>query len=120
MPVIAHIEDEPLDHVALKCSLSQHYKLLYFNDLYKFIEVAPVCDLIITDLRLPQTYGYETIEEIRRYYPEHPLLVLTGMGGAYLTGDLIRNLIECGATNVVSKDLLGDPHLTRLIESLIK
>ena len=91
MAVIAHIEDNRADHVLLRAMLPKDYDLYHYPDLDSFFETARQFDLIITDLRLPKTYGFETIEHIRGFYPDTPILALTGMAGPYMTGGHHKN-----------------------------
>lgn len=46
-------------------------------------------DLIITDLLMPEKEGFETIAELRREFPELPVIAVSGGGvvdpGSYLT-----------------------------------
>ena len=66
-----------------------------------------------------KSYGYETVELIREYYPATPLLALTGMGGPYMTGDIIQTLMNKGADNVVSKDILCDSRMLAIVSELL-
>lgn len=118
MAVIAHIEDNLTDHALLREMLSEH-QIYYYTDLDAFFKERSAFDLIITDLRLPKSYGYETVELIREYYPATPLLALTGMGGPYMTGDIIQTLMNKGADNVVSKDILCDSRMLAIVSELL-
>jgi len=116
---IAHVEDCLDDHIILKKYLAPGFHIQHFTELEDLFRDGQEFDLIISDLRLKNTYEFETVQALRDHYPDTPILVLTGMGGSFMTGDLMKALIDNGANNVASKDLLNHSDLTLLIETLI-
>ena len=121
MAHIVYIEDDAADYAVLARTLSDtRHTLHHFYDIKDFAGNAPAAfSLIISDLRLPGSYGFETVERVRGLFPDVPLLVVTGMGGAYMTGDLIVGLMERGAHNVISKEILSDFHVLEIIDDLL-
>ena len=56
-------------------------------------------DLVILDLNLPDAYGAATVREMRNFYKNVPIVVLTGMG----TNITVNQAIKNGANEVVLK-----------------
>ena len=73
-------------------------------------------DLIITDLYMPNSDGFDSIQSIKEFlYEECPILVITG----HPTEENIRRAEELGATECIAKPLKADKLLAtvvRLIE----
>ena len=120
MLAIAHIEDCLVDSQILNEILRDKFEVFHFIDLKKFLKSQETFDLIIADLRLPDSYGFETVKAVKKAHKNTPIIILTGMGGAFLTGDLIQSLFTNGADNVVSKDLLADGHLLEILSKAIE
>lgn len=119
MRVIAHIEDVLGDHRLLLHLLNGEYEVIRFTCLFDFLEQHRSFDLVVADLSLPESYGLETIKKVRKRYPKTPILALTGVAGAFMTGDIVKSFIDAGANNVASKNIITDPYLLQLIEELI-
>lgn len=56
-------------------------------------------DLMLLDLNLPDGYGPQTVQEVRRFNKRVPIVVVTGMG-ANIT---VYEALKLGANNVVLK-----------------
>ena len=115
---VLHIEDCDADHELLKGTIGGHYHILRQRRIDDKYDAARF-DIIVSDLRLTTTYGIETVRAVRSAYPNKPLLILTGMAGAFMTGDLVMKLMDAGADNVASKDILSSSHLLKLIGDLV-
>lgn len=115
---ILHIEDDTGDHVLFKETMQDHYIVIHAADAYR--NTIGNFDCIVTDLSLDHSYGTETVRSVRDLYPGKPLLVLTGLAGAFLTGDVVVKLMNAGADNVASKDILGHAHLIAIIDRLFE
>jgi DNA-binding NtrC family response regulator len=64
-----------------------------------FGDVAQPLDAILLDLKLPDAYGLELIQEARRGCLTCPIIVMT----AYGTSDTVEAAIQAGALRVFSK-----------------
>ena len=69
------------------------------------------CDLVITDIFMPEKEGFETIMEIRQMSAEVKILAISG-GGQFDAKEMLPMSIELGANEAVEKpigikDLLG-------------
>ena len=65
------------------------------------------CDLVITDLCMPEKEGFEMIRELRRGHPELKIIVISGFGGSLLSA-----ATKLGADSALPKPLDG----VRLLE----
>ena len=74
-------------------------------------------DVVITDLGLSKTYGTETIKSIRAK-TKAPIVVLTGLGGAYLTGTMYKSFLDAGASEVFQKEAINDPYFVDQIKRI--
>ena len=70
-------------------------------------------DLVITDLWMPGTDGFQVIAEAKRRSPQTPVLAVTGgaVGGAS-SRDPARRATEAGADAVIEKPMLGEGMLS--------
>lgn len=76
-------------------------------------------DVILSDLRLVKTYGLETITELRKK-TDLPIIVLTGLGGPYLSATDMKAMLDAGAAEVWQKETINDPAFHVMIEEVIK
>ncbi|MEW6220181.1 MAG: response regulator [Thermodesulfobacteriota bacterium] len=60
---------------------------------------AEPCDLVITDLQMPEMDGMELLHALRQRHPGLPALALTGHGGVYT----YRQVIDAGAADFIEK-----------------
>jgi len=70
--------------------------------------------LVVTDLRMPKMDGFALLASIMEYYPEIPVIVMTG----YSNPELERITKEEGAAGYVSKPFQLDELITKIKESL--
>jgi DNA-binding NtrC family response regulator len=62
---------------------------------------ADPCELVITDIIMPDKEGIETIVELRRHDPQVPIIALSGAGtGGF---DYLRFAKKLGATHTLAK-----------------
>jgi CheY-like chemotaxis protein len=59
-------------------------------------------DLVVTDLVMPEREGLETIEILRRQWPQVRIIAVSG-GGRMNAGDLLRVAKLMGARQVLAK-----------------
>ncbi|MDD3764949.1 MAG: response regulator transcription factor [Nevskiales bacterium] len=57
-------------------------------------------DAVVTEINLPQISGLEALVQIKRHYPEVPVIVLSAM----VDGQHVRGAIRGGAAGFLSKD----------------
>ncbi len=79
--VIAVIDDEQINHTILRGLLSEFYKIDSYTSSKDFFEalVHKIPDLVLLDIVMPESDGYETIIEINKLLPEKtvPIVFLT-------------------------------------------
>ncbi len=68
-------------------------------------------DFVLLDLFLPDSFGLDTLKEIRRLFPSVPILVLTGVGSAEMGVSAIRE----GADDYLIKNQIRMEILPRII-----
>jgi PAS domain S-box-containing protein len=71
-----------------------------------------VFDLVLLDLKLPDSEGIKTFEEIRERRPEVPVIVLTGTSDE----ELAVKAVQLGAQDYLIKSEVDVSHLTRSIK----
>jgi len=59
------------------------------------------CDLLITDVKLPEMSGIELLTEVKRFIPSLPVLIVTGYGDVPMA---VRTM-KAGATDFIEKPL---------------
>ena len=63
---------------------------------------ADPCDLMITDMIMPEKTGVETIVELRRNYPDLKIIAISG-GGRAKNLDFLKVAEELGAVKILPK-----------------
>ena len=82
-PLILIIEDDDTIALSLKVFFeSREYSVMNASDGEDGLRIAlkEIPDTIILDLRLPDAYGIEVMQEIKKYYPEISVIIMTGFG----------------------------------------
>jgi DNA-binding response OmpR family regulator len=67
-------------------------------------------DIVILDLGLPTIKGESVCIEIKKKYPDLPVIILTGTGK---TNDLV-NMLNLGADDYISKPFIAEEFLARI------
>lgn len=81
------------------------------REAWAAIRAAPQqCDLVITDLRMPQMDGQELLQRLNQHHPEIPIAVITGHGDVDTTIGALRH----GAFDFLTKPF-GVADLQRLV-----
>ncbi len=75
-------------------------------------------DLIITDLWMPGTDGFQVIAEAKRQYPSTPVLAVTGGAMGTTPQNPARRASAAGADAVIEKPMLGEGMLS-MVNTLI-
>lgn len=68
------------------------------------IEANPSCDLLVTDLAMPEGEGIETIRLVRKQYPHVKILAISGVFGA----NMLRTAQFLGADATLGKPFSGE------------
>lgn len=77
---------------------------------------APLPDLVLTDLQMPEVDGLELVEAVRTQHPSIPVILMTAKG----SDDIAARALNQGAASFVPKKRLGTdllPTVTRLLTS---
>lgn len=98
------VEDNPADRLLLQRRLAEYAELdLRFtatlSEALAALDQQRV-DLILTDLRLPDSVGADTVRALVEKAEDVPVVVLTGMTDL----DLVVSVVQAGADRVVSKE----------------
>jgi len=73
------------------------------------------CDLLITDMRMPEMSGLELLQEVKRQWPWLPVLVVTGYGDV----PAAVRAMKAGASDFIEKPLDRERFL-RAVQSLLE
>ena len=112
------LDDEPIVHEVIKETLeNSNYKVTCFGDPVKCLARlrSIKCDLLITDLKMPNKDGIEVSNEVQRLAPWIPVLMITGYGD-------IQNAVKAmkaGAIDFIEKPLNKKTFLQK-IKSILK
>ena len=65
------------------------------------------CDLVITDIFMPEQEGLETITIFKEKYPDIKIIAISGGGikTNYIAKDILEIAADLGATKVISKPI---------------
>jgi len=70
-------------------------------------------DLIVMDIRLPGMDGIQAVEEIRKFRPDTPIVVITAYPAQYQ-----ERALKAGATEFLAKGV-GLPKIVEVVERLL-
>lgn len=73
------------------------------------------CDLLITDVKMPEMDGIELLTKVKRIIPSLPVLVITGYGDIQMA----VKALKVGASDFIEKPL-GRQSLLSAVESVLK
>jgi len=107
------VDDEPKVCQAICETLEESgAKVTCFNSAAECLEQlrGKKCDLLITDLRMPQMDGFELLKKVRVLAPWLPVLVITGYGDV----PMAVKTIKAGAVDFIEKPLVKDDFLRRV------
>ena len=98
------VEDEPADQILIEKNVKEFWRQANVVCVSSIKQAYNACkaqqfDLVVLDLNLPDGYGPSSINEIRRFNRDVPIIVVTGM----LPDLTIEVSLKNGATHVVSK-----------------
>ena len=110
------IDDEDLVRGFLRRTLERAgYRVMTAADGHEGLSVLEqdAADLLITDIFMPCSDGLETIQEVRRTYPQMKTIAISG-GGFRTSRDYLPVAAKFGADRTLSKPLM----LTDLLASV--
>lgn len=101
--VILIAEDNKDNYALLEYILKPKFQLIHAWDgreaiaLFKIHQPA----LILMDIRMPETDGYEALSEIRKVSPEIPIVAVT----AYAYSQDVKNILAYGFDDYIAKPI---------------
>ncbi|MGC1403733.1 MAG: response regulator [Thermodesulfobacteriota bacterium] len=104
--LIVDDEVDLLELLELILAEKTHYSILTTNnplEVSTILKEQPV-DLLITDLRMPAMGGIELIREVKKSYPDMPVIVIT----AYGSSQSAEESIAAGAYDYITKPFRKD------------
>jgi DNA-binding NarL/FixJ family response regulator len=116
------IEDSPVDSRLLRLLLSEsttlHFDLTHVERLsegLKRLSKEPF-DVVLSDLTLPDSHGFETFEWLHAHVPDMPIIVLSGSDDETLAIKAVRE----GAQDYLVKGQVDGRTLARAINRLAR
>lgn len=114
-PVIGIVDDEPAQRMLLEETLRRAgWRTLCAENGERAVEIAPQCDLMLLDVRMPGISGLMALEKIRQL-PRPPVVVLLT---AYIDVRDAVAAIKMGAADYLEKPVDLDELLTVIEDSL--
>ena len=116
------IEDDPGDAFLLQTLLTEteqvQFDLVCSTRLAKGLEnlSTTVFDIILLDLSLPDSVGLATIDNVRPYTLDVPIIVLTGLDDE----EIAMQAVQAGAQDYLAKGDLNHNMLTRAIRYAVE
>jgi DNA-binding NarL/FixJ family response regulator len=99
------VEDHPLFADALQLAIRSFMKSVRFTHAGTLsagknaIRQNDDFDLVLLDLRLPDTHGFEGLLELRRLSPKLPMVVISALSDP----SVVKTAMVCGAAGFISK-----------------
>jgi len=106
------LEDNPQDLYLIQKAVVETFPSAHIAKSHRLsiciesVKKDPV-DIIIVDLNLPDSRGYETFRDLKKNFPDIPLFILSVYGDK----DLVNQAIRDGAADYFSKDYLTETQL---------
>lgn len=101
-------DDHPLVLSALRGAMQEVWPQLDVVQCLTLKEVAaavdlakPDVDLILLDVRMPDSEGLQGMTKLLKRYPSTPVVAISG----YAEKELVRQILACGASGFVSKNM---------------
>jgi DNA-binding NtrC family response regulator len=116
MATILIIDDEKPIRFALAAMLAgEGHEVLQAENGSRGIAVLEGCpvDVVISDILMPEKEGLETIIELRRRWPDLPVIAISG-GGRTGTANYLYLAAQLGATATLDKPFTRAEMLARL------
>jgi DNA-binding NtrC family response regulator len=100
---IDHVESEPFSFLLEKAAT--------LKEALQILNRGGNCDIVLLDLGLPDAEGFQGLEAIKSYWPETPVIVLTGVGDREMSNEAVKR----GADDFIVK---GEISRNRIINAL--
>lgn len=113
----AVIEDDLLDYDIICKTILKGKSHRYFCCIKDFLDSDEKFEAVLSDLNLPDMIGVGAIKAAKEKCDI--VYVLTGMGGDFLSGSAIKNLIDAGAKEVFIKGKVFNKDYTSYIRGQI-
>ncbi|MEQ9401639.1 MAG: response regulator [Longimicrobiales bacterium] len=115
-PRVLFVEDAFDQAILVKAFLSGDYEVVHCQDGDQAVHLlrSQQWDILITDLNLPGTDGFDVIRESRTLNPAMPVLATTGYTGSAYQEQAFR----AGATELMTKPLHRDDFTAKVRELL--
>ena len=116
------VEDDPGDanlaRQALRASMVPHFNIVWVTSLAETIRSLhqEKFDVLLLDLSLPDSTGFETVHAVRQAANDLPLIVLTGHDDT----DFALKVLEAGAQDYLIKGYFDTEALVRAIRYAIE
>src|SRR4051794_29518768 len=116
------IEDSPVDSRLLRLLLSEsttlHFEVTHVERLADALKSlgAKEFDVVLSDLTLPDSHGFETFQWLHVHVPDMPVLVLSGLDDETLAIKAVRE----GAQDYLVKGQVDGRTLSRAISYAIE
>jgi len=115
---VVFVDDEPSVRKAVARTLAKlGVEVTCFSRAADCLEeIGPrMCDLLITDVKMPEMDGIALLTEVRRLAPWLPVLLITGYGDVALA----VKAMKMGAADFIEKPLQKETFLQK-VESILK
>ncbi len=112
------VDDEPKVRKMVGRTLEQAgLKVSYFARAAECLKQlhSQTCDLLITDVKMPEMDGIELLTEVKRIIPSLPVLVITGYGDI----PMAVKALKVGASDFIEKPLDRQSFLSA-VDSVLK
>ncbi len=117
------VEDNPGDAFLLQEAVDNGRSPLFrfkhtatLTEAIEVLDATPNFDVMLVDLSLPDSFGIDTLQQIRAYAPTTPVVVLTGRDDDRLALDAL----QAGAEDYLTKGVVDGGTLTRVIRHAIE
>ena len=112
------VDDEPLVRNSLSEMLTlSGYSVSNASNGQEALELLKsyTADIVISDLKMPKMDGVELLKHIREFYPDTPVILITGFGSI----DTAVEAMKEGAYDYVTKPII-DTEIKIILERLVK
>ena len=122
MPNILVVEDSSVDRVLVGGLLGKEpdWEIAFANDGREAMDAitapdAELPDVIVTDLQMPRMDGLELVRNVRKSFPQVPVVLITSYGSEQIAVDALR----AGATSYTPKSMLQGA-LVRTVKQVLE
>ena len=112
------VDDEPLVRNSLSEMLTlSGYSVTSASNGREALELLKsyTADIVISDLKMPQMDGVELLKQIREFYPDTPVILITGFASI----DTAVEAMKEGAYDYITKPII-DTEIKIILERLVK